>query len=112
MCVFIKLHITASVYVCVCVIIPFILEVRFVDVPAGVIQEEGRTGFLHLPFAVLALIISVRRIQRFFSLVDREVEFCVLTIYYRSPLVGHLYMGRCQKAVYCLVPAPQSGTPE
>ena len=41
--------------VCVCVVIPRILDVRFVDVPAGVTQEEGRTGFLHLPSAVLAL---------------------------------------------------------
>ena len=51
------------------------------DVPAGVIQEEGHTGFLiHLPSAVRALIFLARRIQPFFSLVDRKVEFCVLTI--------------------------------
>ena len=43
---------------CVCAVIPFILDVRFVDVPAGVIQEKGHTGFLHLPSAVLALIFS------------------------------------------------------
>ena len=50
------------------------------DVPAGVTQEEGHTGFLiHLPSAVRALIFVARRIQRFLSLVDREVEFCVLT---------------------------------
>ena len=50
------------------------------DVPAGVTQEEGRTGFLiHLPSAVRALIFVARRIQPFLSLVDREVEFCVLT---------------------------------
>ena len=60
--------------------IPFILDVRlFVDIPAGVTQEEGRAGFLHLPSAVLALIFIARRIQTFLSLVDREVEFCVLT---------------------------------
>ena len=48
-----------GVCVCVCVVIPFILDVRFVDAPAGVIQEEGHTGFLiHLPSAVLALIFS------------------------------------------------------
>ena len=51
------------------------------DVPAGVTQEEGRTGFLHLPSAVIALIFLARRIQPFLSLVDREVEFCVLTNY-------------------------------
>ena len=54
----------------------------FVDVPAGVTQEEGHKEFLHLPCAVLALIFLARRIQPFLSLVDREVEFCVLTIYY------------------------------
>ena len=51
------------------------------DVPAGVTQEEGHTGFLiHLLSAVRALILLARRIQPFLSLVDREVEFCVLTI--------------------------------
>ena len=51
------------------------------DVPAGVTQEEGNTGFsIHLRSAVLALIFLARRIQPLFSLVDREVEFCVLTI--------------------------------
>ena len=69
-----------SVCVCVCVVIPFNLNVRLEDVPAGVTQEEGHTGFLtHLPSAVLALIFLARRIQPFLSLVDREVEFCVLT---------------------------------
>ena len=65
----------------VCVIIPFIMEVRLLvdDVPAGVTQEEGHTGFLHLPSAVLALIFLARRIQPFLSLVDREFEFCVHT---------------------------------
>ena len=51
------------------------------DVPAGVPQEEGHTGFLiHLPTAVRALIFLARMIQPFLSLVDREVEFCVLSI--------------------------------
>ena len=59
-----------------CVVIPFILDVRFVYIPAGVTQKEGRTGFLiHLPSAVLAFIFLARRIQPFLSLVDREVEF-------------------------------------
>ena len=50
------------------------------DVPAGVTQE-GHTGFfIHLLSAVRALIFLARRIQPFLSLVDREVEFCVLTI--------------------------------
>ena len=51
------------------------------DVPAGVTQEEGHTGFLiHLLSAVRALIFLARRIQPFLSLVDCEAEFCVLTI--------------------------------
>ena len=51
------------------------------DVPAGVTPEEGHTGFFnHLLFAVRALIFLARRIQALLSLVDREIEFCVLTI--------------------------------
>ena len=51
------------------------------DVPAGVTQEEGHTGCLiHLLSAVRALIFLARRIQPFLSLVDREVELCVLKI--------------------------------
>ena len=66
--------------VCACVVFPYTLDVRFVDVPAGVTQEEGHTGFLiHLPSVVFALVFLARRIQPFLSLVDREVEFCVLT---------------------------------
>ena len=50
------------------------------DVPAGVTQEEGNTGFsIHLS-VVLVLIFLARRIQPFLSLADREVEFCVLAI--------------------------------
>ena len=50
------------------------------DVPAGVTQEEGHTGFLiHLLSAVRALIFLARRIQPFFSLVDREVELTLFT---------------------------------
>ena len=61
------------------------------DVPAGVTQGEGHTGFLiHLPSAVLALIFLARRIQPFFSLVDREVDFSVLSIQsFLHLLVGH-----------------------
>ena len=62
------------------------------DVPAGVTQEEGSTGFsIHLLSAVLALIFLARRIQPFLSLVDREVEFCVLKRFNRSPTVRHFY---------------------
>ena len=44
------------------------------DVPAGVTQEEGHTGFLiHLLSAVRAFIFLARRNQPFLSLIDREV---------------------------------------
>ena len=57
------LRVCVCVCVCVCVVFLIILGVRFVDVPAGITQEEGHTGFLHLPSAVLALIFLARRIQ-------------------------------------------------
>ena len=50
-------HTVKSPYVCVCVFFPFILDIQYVE----------RTS-------------RVRRIQPFLSLVDREAEFCVLTI--------------------------------
>ena len=59
----------------------FVLDVRLVDVPAGVTQEEVHKGFfIHLPSAVLAIIFLASRIQLFISLVDREVEFIVLLL--------------------------------
>ena len=83
---------TALQTVCVvCVFFPSILDISSLDVPAGVTQEEGHTGFLiHLLSAVRALIFLARKIQPFLSLVDREVEFCVLT-FNRSPPVGHFF---------------------
>ena len=72
---------SVCVCVCVCVFFPFILDTSSLDVPAGVTQDEGHTGFfINLLSAVRALIFLARRIQPFLSLVDREVEFCVLTI--------------------------------
>ena len=60
-----------------CVVILLILDVRLVDAPAGVTQEEGHTGFfIHLPSAVLAFIFITRRIQPSLFPVDREVEVC------------------------------------
>ena len=59
----------------VCIIIRIILDVRLVDVPAGVTLKEGHKGFLRLPSAVLALFFIARRIQPSLSLVDREVDF-------------------------------------
>ena len=71
-----------SHWVCVCVFSSHSFWASSsLDVPARVTQEEGHTGFfIHLLSAVRALIFLARRIQPFLSLVDREVEFCVLTI--------------------------------
>ena len=60
--------------VCVYVVVPFILDVRVVDAPAGVTQEEGHTGFL--PSVVVALIFLARRALPLLSFVDREAEGC------------------------------------
>ena len=75
--------------VCVCVCVCFLPihsghQVRWTYQPGShrrkVTQEKGHTGFLiHLLSAVRAFIFLARRIQPFLSLVDREVEFCVLT---------------------------------
>ena len=64
---------------CVCVVIPFILDIRFVDVPAGVAQKK------YLIYAVLALIFIAIRIQPSLSLVEREVVSVYPRIS-RSPL--------------------------
>ena len=70
------LHFEPKVAIIFFVVTLFILDVRLlVDAPAGVTQEKGQTGFLHLPFAVLASIFIARSIQPSLSLVDREVEF-------------------------------------
>ena len=63
----------------VCIVISFILDARLVDAPAGVTQEEGHTGFLHLPSAALAFSFIARRIQPSLFLVDREVGLCAPT---------------------------------
>ena len=67
------------VCVCVCVFFPFILDTKFVGRTSRG-HTEGHTGFLIHLSAVRAFIFLARRIQLFLSLVDREVEFCVLTI--------------------------------
>ena len=67
--------------VCMCFLPAHFGHPSSLDVPAGVTEERGHTGFLiHFLSAVRALIFLARRIQPFLSLVDREVEFCVLTI--------------------------------
>ena len=69
-------------YVCVCIFSSHSFWTSSsLDVPAEVTQEEGHTGFfIRLLSAMRALIFYARRIQPFLSLVDHEVEFCVLTI--------------------------------
>ena len=57
-----------------CVVIPFTLDVRLMDVPAGATQEEGHKRFLHFPSAALALIFLARRIQSFLALIDYEMK--------------------------------------
>ena len=76
----IEMQIQSSYYVCVVFSSHSFWTSSSLDVPAGVTQEEGHTGFLVHFSAVRALTFLTRRIQPFLSLVDREVEFCVLTI--------------------------------
>ena len=75
---------------CVCLFSSHLFRVSSsLDVPAGVTQEEGHTGFLiPLLSAVRALIFLAIRIQPFLSLGDREVEL-VYQRFNRSPHVGH-----------------------
>ena len=70
------------VCVCVCVFSSHLFWTSSsLDVPAGVAQEEGHTGFIiRFPSAVNFFIFLARKIQPFVFVVDREVEFCVLTI--------------------------------
>ena len=86
---------------CVCVyfVIPYILDVGLEDVPAGVTQEEGHPGFLHLHFAVLALIFLARRIQPSLSPVDSEVKFFVLQRINRFPLAGAFFILLDRKSI-------------
>ena len=74
-------HVTLCVCVCVCVFFPFILDIKFVGrTSRGHIGGRSHRIFHPPSFcAVRALIFLARRIQPLLSLVDREVEFCVLT---------------------------------
>ena len=75
-----------------CVFNSFILDVKFVDVPAGVPQEEGHTGFLRLLSAVLGLIFIVggkKSVSHLFPSSTVKSNF-VCPRMNRSPLlVGH-----------------------
>ena len=67
-------------------------QVRWTYQPGSHRRRVTQAGFFtHLPSAVRVLIFLAGRIQRFLSIVDRVVEFCVLTIN-RSPFVGHFYL--------------------
>ena len=59
-------------YMFVCVVTLFMLDVRLVDAPAEVTQEEGRTGFLPLPSLVLVVVVV------FFTLTDRALLLLLL----------------------------------
>ena len=71
-----------------CVVIPFIMDVRLVDAPAEVTQEKGRTGFPHLPSTVLALIFSREGFSHPFPSSTVKSSF-LYPRFNRSPLVGH-----------------------
>ena len=88
---------------CVCCHPIYILDVRLVDAPAGVTQEGGHTGSLHLSFAVLVFIFIARRIEPSLSLVDREVEFFIYPRIYHSPLVGRDYIYRVYIYIHILL---------
>ena len=87
-----RLSLFVDLYVSVCVCVCVFSSHSFwtsssLDVPAGVTQEEGHTGFLiHLLPAVRALIFLARRIQPFLSLVDREVDFFTNDLIVLHPL--------------------------
>ena len=92
-------HRRTTVFFCVCVFSshPFWTS-SSLDVPAGVTQEEGHTGFLiHLPSAVRALIFVARRIQPFLSLVDHEVEFCVCVCVFFPSILDIKFVGRTSR---------------
>ena len=71
-------HCINTLCVCVCVFFPSILDIKFVGRTSRG-HTGGRSHRIFNPPS-RALIFIARRIQPFLSLVDREVEFCVLTI--------------------------------
>ena len=68
-----------------CVCVCFLLihsgdQVRWTYQPGSHKRKVTQDSSIHVPSAVRAFVLLARRIQPFLSLVDREVEFCVLTI--------------------------------
>ena len=78
--------------VCVCVVIPFILDVRLVDAPAGVTQEEGHTQDFStfLLLRCLLYFFSREAISRSSPSSTVKSNFVYPRIN-RSPLVGHYF---------------------
>ena len=64
---------------CVC-FLPIHSGLQWTYQPGSHRKKVTQDFSIHLLSAVLALIFLARRIQPFLSLVDREVEFCVLMI--------------------------------
>ena len=87
----------SSTYCCVCVcvrvcaVVPLIVDVRLVDAPAGATREEGHTGFLYFPSAVLALIFIARRVQPFLSLVGGASRVLCTHVSILPHLLGILF---------------------
>ena len=79
----ILVHRSLCMYVCFLPIIHSGHTSSSLDVPAAGSHRRGRSHRIFYPpsSAVRALIFLARRIQPFLSLVDCEVESCVLTIY-------------------------------
>ena len=83
------------------------------NIPAGVTQEEGHTGFLiHLPSEVHTFIFLARRVQPFLSLADREVNICVCVRVFSSQFirdikfVGHISRGHTGARSYMISHSP------
>ena len=66
--------------VCLCVFFPFILDIKFVGRTSRG-HKGGRSHRIsHPPSFCGACLIFSREIQPFLSLVDLEVDFCVLAM--------------------------------
>ena len=87
-----------------CYAIPFILGARLVDAPAGVTQEEGHTGLIHLPIAnakirdgVLCFIIPQRECFCSIStecIALQHIDLAGELVSYTVPTASHMNMLR------------------
>ena len=75
---------TRMTSVCVCVFFPFILDIKFVGHTSRG-HTGGRSHRISHPPSICGACLNFSsekdRIQPLLSLVDREVEFCALTIF-------------------------------